>query len=87
MSTAEQNKQLLKLKLNKNDDQDTLRYEIEQVEISFTGIVQKSLNITAAVNTAGTYYLGVIQNVTKEKKEKSETVTFEGLIGAMNKEW
>ena len=57
------------------------------IEKPFTGIVDKSLNIAAAVNTAGTYYLGVIQNVTKEKKEKSETVTFEGLIGAMNKEW
>ena len=55
------------------------------IEKPFTGIVDKSLKIAVVVDTTENYYLGVIHNVTKEKKAKSETVTAEGLIGAMNK--
>ena len=58
MSTAEQSKQLMKLKLNKNDDQDILGNKIALTETSFTGVMDKSLKITAAVNTACNYYLG-----------------------------
>ena len=53
--------------------------------MSFTGIGEKSLKIAAVVNATGNYCLGIIHNVIKEKKAKSETVTAEGLIGAMNK--
>ena len=87
MLTTEKSKQLMNLKLNKNNDQVTLSDRIAQVEISFTGIVNKSLKIAAVVNAAEKYHMGVIHNLTNEKKEKSETVTAEDLIEVMNKKW
>ena len=49
--------------------------------------MNKSLKIAVVVNAAGKYYLGVIQNLTKEKKQKSETTTAECLNEAMEEKW
>ena len=48
----------MKLKLNKSNNLDTLGNGIAQIEMSFTGILDKSLKIAAVANAAGKHCLG-----------------------------